>query len=64
MAAGEVRREIYGGGRGFGGSSWTGVLWLVFGPSNASVRSSKIARGGGRSTCASSNFGRRKDIRK
>lgn len=59
VAAGEVRREMYGGGRGFGASSWTGVLALEAGASSASERSSRIARGGGRSTWASSNFGRR-----
>jgi hypothetical protein len=61
-AAGEDRREIYGGGRGFDGSSWVGVLWLAAGPSSASERSSRIARGGGRSTCATSNFRRRNDM--
>lgn len=46
----EDRREMYGGGRGFGCSSMTGELTLAGDVSNASDRSSRMARGGGRST--------------
>lgn len=54
---GEDRREMYGGGRGFGGSSGTGEVGLATdGVSSASDRSSIMARGGGRSTWASSNL--------
>jgi hypothetical protein len=47
---------MYGwGGIDFGGSSTTGELASIADESNASDRSSKMARGGGRSTWASSN---------
>ena len=47
---GEDRREMYGGGRGFGCSSRTGELTVATDASSASDRSSRMARGGGRST--------------
>jgi hypothetical protein len=54
---GEDRREKYGGGRGFGDSSGTGEVGLATdGVSSASDRSSRMARGGGRSTWASSSL--------
>jgi hypothetical protein len=54
---GEDRREKYRGDRGFGNSSGTGEVGLATdGVSSASDRSSMMARGGGRSTSASSNL--------
>ena len=48
---GEDRREMYGwGGVGFGCSSTTGELTSTTDESSASDRSSRMARGGGRST--------------
>jgi len=47
---GDDRRGTYGDGRDFGCSSKTGELVLTIVVSRASDRSSRMARGGGRST--------------
>jgi hypothetical protein len=47
---GDDLREMYGGGRGFGCSSRTGEPTMATDVSSASDRSSRMARGGGRST--------------
>jgi hypothetical protein len=53
----EDRREMYGGGGGFGDSSGADEVGLAIDVvSSASDRSSRMARGGGRSTWASSNL--------